>query len=161
RTTVPPGPVSRAPAGRMPSPGSPPRPNPPATRPCPCPDPRRLDLDPALPDRVDHRLGAVADAQLAEDRGDVVLDRLLADEQTLADLPVGDALRHQLQDLELAAGEGLGDAPAQGGPPLAAAGSQLQHARRKGRVHVALAPAAEAHRLDQRPRLHVLEHEAA
>jgi signal transduction histidine kinase len=44
-------------------------------------------------------------AQLAEQRGDVVLHRLLREEHALADLPVGEALADQLQDPLLLVGQ--------------------------------------------------------
>src|ERR1044072_31624 len=46
-------------------------------------------------------LGAPLHVGLAQRVGDVVLDRLLGQEHPLADLPVGQALADQLQDLPL------------------------------------------------------------
>src|SRR5207247_2635637 len=51
------------------------------------------------------RLGAVVHPELPEDARDVVLDRLLADEEPLPDLPVRLAGGEELQDLLLARGE--------------------------------------------------------
>ncbi len=51
------------------------------------------------------RLGAPADAQLAEDGGDVVARGLLAHAQSLGDRGIVDALRDQLEHLQLAAGQ--------------------------------------------------------
>ena len=50
----------------------------------------------------DDRLGPVAQAQLAEDAGDVRLDRVLAHDQLAGDLRVRQAARDQPQDLDLA-----------------------------------------------------------
>src|SRR6185369_9597159 len=47
-------------------------------------------------------LGPVVDVQLTEDAGDVVLHRLLADEQALADFAIRLAGRQELEDLLLA-----------------------------------------------------------
>src|SRR5205809_1424800 len=49
-----------------------------------------------------HRLDAVAQAELAQDPGDVALDRRLAEEELPRDLRVGHAARDEAQDLELA-----------------------------------------------------------
>jgi len=48
------------------------------------------------------------DAELGEDVGEMVLDRLEADAQVLGDLLVAGALRHQRQDLPLPWGEESG-----------------------------------------------------
>src|SRR3989442_7118763 len=63
---------------------------------------RRFDADPAVAQSVDDRLSAVVDLELAQDRADVVLDRLVADAQLAADDLVTVAARHQVQDLDLA-----------------------------------------------------------
>src|SRR5690348_7746678 len=65
----------------------------------------RLELDQALPHRVQHRLRAVVDAQLLVHVADVVPHRLFADLQPVRDLLVGHAVRQQLQDLDLAVRE--------------------------------------------------------
>src|SRR4029453_9447335 len=57
------------------------------------------------PPRQQRGLRTVVHLQLPEDAGDVVLHRLLADEQAPPDLPVRLAGREQLQDLLLARGE--------------------------------------------------------
>ena len=57
------------------------------------------------PGRVRGRLGAAFHAKLGEQRGDVVLHRLLGQEHALADLPVGQPLPDQLQDPPLLPGQ--------------------------------------------------------
>jgi hypothetical protein len=65
--------------------------------------------------------------ELAQDVPDVVLHRLLGDVELLADLPVGVAARHVLEDLALALGQGLGR------PGLLGDAAELaQHQRRQG-----------------------------
>src|SRR4029077_19760871 len=54
----------------------------------------------ATVERLGHRGGAVADAELRVDVQQVRLDRSLADEQPGGRLPVGGAGRYHLQDLE-------------------------------------------------------------
>src|SRR5689334_9568162 len=66
-------------------------------------------LDPALPHRVDDRLGAVVHGELPEDRAHVVLDGLLADREGIGDLLVGHALGDVVEDLDLARREGSED----------------------------------------------------
>jgi hypothetical protein len=56
------------------------------------------------PGRVGGGLGAPFHAELGEERRHVVLDRLLGEEQPLADLPVRQPLADQLQDLKLMGG---------------------------------------------------------
>ena len=51
------------------------------------------------PGRVGGCLGAAFHAELGEQRGDVVLDGLLGEVHPLADLPVGEALPDEFQDL--------------------------------------------------------------
>jgi hypothetical protein len=69
-------------------------------------DVRRLgQLDPALADRVHHRPSPVRRAELVEDRGDVVLDGLLAEVQLDRDLAVAEPARDDLEDLALPARE--------------------------------------------------------
>src|SRR4051794_29335251 len=53
------------------------------------------------------RLDAVVHAELAEDVVEVGAHRLLADEQPLGDLPVGEAVHQQLEHVRLARGEQL------------------------------------------------------
>src|SRR5215207_9025956 len=60
----------------------------------------------------DHGGGAVVHPQLGEGVQQVGLDRGLADEQGAGDVGVAGAPGHQLQDLDLAGGEGLGGRPA-------------------------------------------------
>src|SRR5579859_4613412 len=57
------------------------------------------------PRREGGGLGAALHAQLVEQRGHVVLHGLLGEEEVLADLPVGQALADELQDLLLLGGE--------------------------------------------------------
>src|SRR5262249_52916266 len=61
-----------------------------------------LHLDPAVAERVDHRLRAVVHRQLAQDRRDVVLHRLVADLEGARDLLVAVAARDVLEHLDLA-----------------------------------------------------------
>src|SRR5690242_15567496 len=56
-------------------------------------------------DRIGGRLGAALHAQLGEQRGHVVLHGFLGQEHPLADLPVGQSLPDQLQDLTLLRGQ--------------------------------------------------------
>src|ERR1700687_1302655 len=57
------------------------------------------------PDRVGGGLGAALHSQLGEQGRHVVLHRLLGQEHPLADLPVGQPLADQLQDLALLGGQ--------------------------------------------------------
>ena len=59
-----------------------------------------LDDQPQL-DRPPHRICTGANAQLGEDRRDVMVDRLLGEEQALGNLSIPQPSRHQRQDLEL------------------------------------------------------------
>jgi len=52
-------------------------------------------------------LGAVAHPQLAQDVGDVVLDRAFGDVEGSGDLAVGLALGDETQDVQFTVGEGL------------------------------------------------------
>src|SRR3954468_21478107 len=60
------------------------------------------------PHRMDDRLAAALDTQLAEDGVDVELDGVLADGEALGDLLVGEALGEELEHFALARGQGLG-----------------------------------------------------
>ena len=60
---------------------------------------------PATGDAVGRCLVSVAEVELGEDALHVVLDRVLADHQTLGDRGVGKARRHQLQDVQLSSRE--------------------------------------------------------
>ncbi len=51
--------------------------------------------------RQRHGLGAVVRAEFLEDGGNVELGRALRDEQPCADVPIGEARRHEPQDLGL------------------------------------------------------------
>src|SRR5690606_39205307 len=53
----------------------------------------------------DRRLDAAFHAEFGQEAGDVVLDRLLGQVQTLADLPVGEPLTDQCEDLPLPFGQ--------------------------------------------------------
>src|SRR5207249_7284155 len=55
--------------------------------------------------RVRGRLCTAARTELAQDRGDVVLDRAFGEEETLRDRRIAQAFAEKLQDLELARGE--------------------------------------------------------
>src|SRR4051794_2972320 len=68
-----------------------------------CPDlPRRLPI--LSGESQAHGQGAGlrarADVELAQDRGDVMRDRLLREEEALCDLAVAKALRHQSEHVE-------------------------------------------------------------
>ena len=56
---------------------------------------------------MDGQLGSIHQVQLPEDMADVGLDGLLADHQRLGDFVVAAALRHQVDDLQLARRQGL------------------------------------------------------
>ena len=58
-----------------------------------------------FPQRIQRGLRAVGQVQLAEDVADVGAHRPLADDEPVRDLRVGQTLRNQLQDDELAAGQ--------------------------------------------------------
>ena len=75
----------------------------------------------------DHGLGAVADIELHQHRGDVALHRLAADEQLVGDLDVRQALGHQLQHILLPRSE-PGDVLTHLGRGLAGPGELLDHA---------------------------------
>src|ERR1700735_464462 len=60
---------------------------------------RRLSLiNQPVVNRVERQFQAIRNAQLVENIVQVVLHRLLADEQFLADLAIAETLRHQLYD---------------------------------------------------------------
>ena len=59
------------------------------------------------PGRRTPRPGCAAPAQLRQQAGDVVLDRLLGQKQALADLPVGETLGDEVEDAALLIGEFL------------------------------------------------------
>src|SRR5690349_19086510 len=54
---------------------------------------------------VDGGLGATLHTQLGEQPGDIVFDRLLGQEQPITDLPVGEPVGDQAEDLPLPIGE--------------------------------------------------------
>src|SRR5687768_7469535 len=56
---------------------------------------------------LQHRAGAVADAHLGEDAGDVVLDRAFADAEGAGDLAVAVAAGHEAEHFGLALGEAV------------------------------------------------------
>src|SRR5918995_1823237 len=64
-----------------------------------------VTTDHALAPGVDSGLGPVGEVQLGEYVADVILGRLLADEQAARDLGVAQPLRDQLEHLELPVGE--------------------------------------------------------
>src|SRR5437763_1418624 len=80
------------------------------------------DLEELLADGIDDRLHARVQLQLLEDVADVVLDRVLADEQLLGDVTVVEALGDEAQNLHLAIGE-------PGGGHLLALVATLDHGR--------------------------------
>src|SRR5438094_3442719 len=57
-----------------------------------------------LCDEIDGRLAA-RDLQLVQDRADVPADRRLRDEQSVGDLPRGEALAETVEDVPLALGQ--------------------------------------------------------
>lgn len=54
--------------------------------------------------RLDDGLGSIHDLQLAEDVGDLIAHRFLADGQPLGNFRVGQVLGHEGQDFALAVG---------------------------------------------------------
>jgi hypothetical protein len=62
---------------------------------------RFVELDPAVAQGEDDRLGTVVDRELAQDRGDVILDRLVGDLELKSDLFVAVALRDIIENLDL------------------------------------------------------------
>src|SRR6478735_906915 len=83
-------------------------------------------------------VAAGGDAELAEDRGHVVLDRTSGEDEALGDRGVGQALAKQLQDLGLPAGQavrvgaGVGTPAAGRGPSLGAGDGPGPGGRRLG-----------------------------
>src|SRR5579875_3041784 len=67
---------------------------------------RWADLDPAIAGGVEDRLHPVVHLQLFQDRGHVVLDRLLGNEELGSDLFIGEPLSHTVEDFDLADREG-------------------------------------------------------
>jgi hypothetical protein len=61
--------------------------------------------------RLDACLRACMDTELAQNRRNVVVDRLLGDDEPLGDLRVAQALREELENLELAPGQAGGILP--------------------------------------------------
>ena len=51
---------------------------------------------------IDSRLRAIHHMQFAQDIADMPLDRLLADDQLIGDLGIGETIRDQAQDLQFA-----------------------------------------------------------
>ena len=72
---------------------------------------RRSRLDQPAPDRVAGQLHSVAHPELLEDVAAMVLDRLLADDESVGDLVARMPLGHELDDLQLARGERVGRRP--------------------------------------------------
>src|SRR3954464_6086053 len=82
-------------------------------------------------------LGAAADPELGEDAADVVLGRLGADEQALADLGIGQAGAEELEHVPLALAETLDRlGPHPPGPGAATAG--CAPATKKGRSPISM-----------------------
>ena len=71
----------------------------------------------------------VADVQLGEDVGDVILDRAFRQHQLVGDLAVGGAVGQQAQDLNLARGERFDPVPGRRGSLIGQAGKFGHHAR--------------------------------
>src|SRR5437867_3257554 len=64
-----------------------------------------VELDELLADGIEHGLHARVQVKLLEDVADVVLDGVLGDPESAADLPVRQAVGGELEHLELAVGE--------------------------------------------------------
>src|SRR5262249_28487830 len=75
-------------------------------------------------DREERQLEAVRDPQLAEDVGEVMLDRLHADRKLLSDLGVGVSTKYREHDLELARRE------------AERAAARIGHRRRRAHPHL-------------------------
>ena len=89
-----------------------------------------VDGDQVFPERVHHGFTPGVQAELVKDVADVILDRVLRDEQLLADFAAGHALSHELQHLNLA--------PGQRRPPTGddiAVSEQLAHVGEQLRCH--------------------------
>ena len=93
---------------------------------------------------IDRRLGPSGHTHLRQQRRDVVLDRLLGEVETFADLAVCQALRQQFENIALLFGE-PGKALVLLGPPPDA----FEHPRGQHRVEKALAGSHPPHRVDQ------------
>ena len=98
-------------------------------------------------------LGPALHAQLGEERGDVVLDGLLGEEEALADLPVGQALADQLKDPPLLLGQ-----PGQRVGALRLIAHPLHDPAGRLRVEQGLPGGDRAHRADQVGAADLLEH---
>ena len=98
-------------------------------------------------------LGPALHAQLGEERGNVVLDRLLGEEQALADLPVGQALADQLKDPPLLLGQ-----PGQRVGALRLVAHPLHDPAGRLRVEQGPPGGDRAHRADQVGAADLLEH---
>nr|BFE79393.1 hypothetical protein GCM10020093_019940 [Planobispora longispora] len=98
-------------------------------------------------------LGTALHTELGQQVGDVVLDGLLRQVQPLADLPVGQPLADQLQDVPFLVG--------QAGQRVLAAGLLAQPGQHGGgglRIQQGLAGGDGAHRADQVGAVDLLEH---
>src|SRR5579884_130930 len=111
----------------------------------------------------DHRLDAVAQAELGQEVGDVGLDRRLADVEALGDLGVRQAPGQLAQHLQLTAGELLGQL-VEGRPPGArtgVAGELVEQAPGHPRLDEGVTPSHRPHPRHQVVGGHVLQQEAA
>ncbi len=74
----------------------------------PCPTPSKVDAsslsDEPTPEADRYGVGSAARLKLRQQVADVRLDRLLGEEEPLADLAVHEAVRDELQNLDLAGG---------------------------------------------------------
>jgi hypothetical protein len=61
-----------------------------------------------LPERDQHGLGAVGDAELRQDAGNMIAHRAFAEPQRGGDLRVCKSVRHEAQHLALAHSQGIG-----------------------------------------------------
>src|SRR5687768_12796847 len=64
--------------------------------------------DQSLPERDQHGLGAVGDAELRQDIGNVIADRAFAEPEGGCDLRVRKSVRHEAQNLTLSHSQRIG-----------------------------------------------------
>src|ERR1035441_2650497 len=104
---------------------------------------RLIERDDVMLQAEDRGLGPVGETELGQDAGDVALDRLLADRQRAADLPVGPAAGHLAQHVEFPRGQ-------QAERIVLLASLQFLDQPRGGRgLQHALTPGRSPHRLDR------------
>jgi uncharacterized protein YcaQ len=126
--------------------------------------PGSAELDELPADGDHHGFHPGVDLEFLQDVPDVVLHRVLGDEQLLGDVAVVHAAGDQLEDLHLPLGElGRGDvlSPVLGGVPVGQGGELGDELARHGRVDQRLAAMHRAHRLGHLVQRDVLEQVAA